>query len=111
MALFELLRRGLLNHHRRLAHHTATASLAEESRGLAGALALLELLCCGLPNHHRRLTHHTAAAGLVEELRGLVEALALHESVLMIGFSLGFVEDLWSGIYGFWFDDWVLFCF
>ena len=74
MALFELLRRGLLNHHRRLAHHTATASLAEEPRGLAGALAL-------------------------------------HESVLMIGFSLGFVEDLWSGIYGFWFDDWVLFCF
>ena len=70
---------------------------------------LLELLRCGLLNHHRRLAHHTAAVGLVEELRGLVEALALHESVLMIGFSLGFVKDLWSGIYGFWFDDWVLF--
>nr|POE95820.1 hypothetical protein CFP56_40133 [Quercus suber] len=38
--------------------------------------------------------HHTAAAGLTEELRGLAEALALHESVLMIGFSLRFVEDL-----------------
>ena len=64
-----------------------------------------------LANHHRRLAHHTTAAGLAEELHGLAEALALHKLVLMIGFSLGFVEDLWFGIYGFWFDDWVLFCF
>ncbi|KAK9996929.1 hypothetical protein SO802_021615 [Lithocarpus litseifolius] len=55
------------------------------------ALVLLELLRCDLPNHHRRLAHHMAAAGLAEEPRGLAEALALHESVLMIGFSLGYV--------------------
>ncbi|KAF3958841.1 hypothetical protein CMV_016290 [Castanea mollissima] len=55
------------------------------------ALALLELLRHGLPNHHRRLAHHAAAVGLAE-------ALALHESTLMIGFSIGFVKDLWFGI-------------
>ena len=55
--------------------------------------------------------HHTTTASLAEEPCGQAGALALHELVLMIGFSLGFVEDLWSRIYGFWFDDWVLFCF
>ena len=42
LALLELLRRGLPNHHRRLAHHAAAAGLAEEPRGLAEALALHE---------------------------------------------------------------------
>ena len=42
LALLELLRRGLPNHHRRLMHHAAATGLVEEPRGLAEALALHE---------------------------------------------------------------------
>nr|POE53023.1 hypothetical protein CFP56_06882 [Quercus suber]POE62667.1 hypothetical protein CFP56_23203 [Quercus suber]POE81185.1 hypothetical protein CFP56_30375 [Quercus suber]POE97594.1 hypothetical protein CFP56_44703 [Quercus suber]POF04392.1 hypothetical protein CFP56_32010 [Quercus suber] len=39
LALLELLRRDLLNHHQRPTHHTAAAGSTEEPRGLAEALA------------------------------------------------------------------------
>nr|POF00576.1 hypothetical protein CFP56_27652 [Quercus suber] len=42
LALLELLRRGLSNHHRRLTQHAAVTGLVEELHGLVKALALHE---------------------------------------------------------------------